>query len=117
MASQVRKLDRVYNLPRSVYKGTAPALKLRNPYYPYKQDVKNGTVFIFHGHRDDKPSEWTVINVIHITHNEYGKQIQHDLNEVKSVRDIVEMVCDRPFRKIARSFLYISENARWRIKE
>jgi hypothetical protein len=106
----------VYNLPRTVYVGTDEPLSTNDPIYPRKTQVKVGSVFSFHGHRQSKITTWIIEAIYTETLNESGKWVEHYLAHVKTKDNVVVLRCEetRQTKRIMFSWLAIS--AAWRLK-
>jgi len=112
----MRKLSDVYNLPLAVYTGTAEPIAIKDPIYPRKTEVHRGSRFSFHGHTVEEPLMYTVENIITVT-GKGRNRVRSSIDDVRMLDDIVELRCEKPFRKTSITFRWLSVSAAWRLEE
>lgn len=106
----------VYLLPRAVYTGTDEPLTIRDPIYPRKSEVHVGSVFSFHGHRQERVTHWVVEAIYTVATSESGRVVESYVANVRMMADILTLRCEET-REVRRlRFSWLSVSAAWRLE-
>jgi hypothetical protein len=112
MTTNIRRID---SLPRAVYTGTDEPIKIKDPIYPRTNEIRRGSRLKFYGHSVENPQLWTVEDIISISKDERGEWLKHSVTPARTLRDIVVLRCDKPWKRTSLTLKWIVTSAAWRL--